>query len=244
VRSPPTTFLDEWEVLKRRAEWGVISARMIRSAFLGSQFVGQLRQASIDDVEVVWAGSNAERFAAEVPPLKPDVVVVDLSELETESDQAVTLLLDRCNAELAIITYSFARRQLIRALTSNSRVRALQLPVTLTTLRAHLAPMVIRRVLESTRREAPPMKHAEPKYDREQLGRLMEVASSVQCECPSNVAQVLAKVQAFEAYSKACESRNDKDREVHAALYEASHAARLKLEQALTTLLEHERITV
>jgi hypothetical protein len=81
-----------------------------------------------------------------------------------------------------------------------------------------------------------------PRYTPEQLGRLMEVASAVQCECPNHLAQLVTGLQAFENYSKQCESRDEKDREVHYMLYRQTAAAREVMEDALAALVKHERI--
>ena len=81
-----------------------------------------------------------------------------------------------------------------------------------------------------------------PRYSREQLGKLMEVTSGIECECPNHVALLVDKLQAFERYSKDCESRNEADRAVHAALYKSSAVARAEMERALTILISHEKI--
>jgi hypothetical protein len=220
---------------------------MIRAAFLGQQFVGQLSKRKPEGVDVVWVGTSPERFAAEVPSLKPTVVVLDLAEFADGADEQVRRLIISCNAELSIVTYSFARRQLIRSMQmQNQQVRVLQSPITLEVLQAHLAPFVIRQVLETGRKESFPMEHKAPppRYNREQLGKLMEISSEIACECPSNLAQVVEKLQAFEQYSKDCENRNDKDKAVHTMLYRASTAARLEMEKALEELVIHEKLSV
>ena len=113
---------------------------MLRVAFLGLQFVGQLSKRKPESVEVVWVGASPERFAAEVPALKPTVVVLDLAEFSDGADEQVRRLIAACQAELSIVTYSFARRQLIRSMQmQNQQVRVLQAPITLDVLQAHLA---------------------------------------------------------------------------------------------------------
>lgn len=218
---------------------------MLRVAFLGASFVGQLSRRKLDDVEVVWSGTAAVSFASEVPRLAPDVVVLDLAAFAEGADEQVRAVVEDCKAELSLVTYSFARRQLLRALKGPS-LRVLQAPVTLDVLQAHFAPLQIRRVLESTRKEvltmeSPPSKQ---RYTREQLGQLMQVTSSVQCECPNNLAQVVEKLQAFEDYSRDCESRNEQDRAVHAMLYRSAATARAEMEKALGALIEHEKLNL
>lgn len=220
---------------------------MLRVAFLGASFVGQLSRRTLEDVEVVWSGVSPQRFAAEVPALSPDALVLDLADFGDGGDEQVRALVSRCKAELTIVTYSFARRQLLRSL-QGPQLRVLQAPVTLDVLQAHFAPLQIRRVLESNRKEVSVMesnqKPGAPRFNKEQLGRLMQVTSTVQCECPNNLAQVVEKLQAFEAYSKDCESRNEADRAVHAMLYRSTASARAEMERALTQLLEHEKLEV
>lgn len=151
-----------------------------------------------------------------------------------------------CNAELTIVTYSFARRQLIRSMQTQNQVRVLQSPITLAVLQAHLAPFVIRQVLESARKESFPVdnKPAPLKFNREQLGKLMEITSEIVCECPNHLAQIVEKLQSFELYSKDCENRNEQDRVIHAMLYRASATARLEMEKALEQLVAHEKIAL
>ncbi len=217
---------------------------MLRAAIIGAQFAGQLSKRSLENVEVVWLGTSPDRFIAEVPALKPSVVIVDLAEFGEDADERLRGALERIGAELNIVTYSFARRALIRSLQSQ-QVRVLQSPITLEVLQAHLAPLVIRNVLQSARKElSMDPSPVPPRFSREQLGKLMEVASSVQCECPNHLAQVVERLQAFEAYSKDCENKNDADRAIHAALYKASAGARLEMEKALEVLIKHENLTV
>lgn len=193
---------------------------------------------------MVWLGTSPDRFIAEVPALKPAVVIVDLAEFGEDADERLRGALERIGAELNIVTYSFARRALIRSLQSQ-QVRVLQSPITLEVLQAHLAPLVIRNVLQSARKElSMDPSPVPPRFSREQLGKLMEVASSVQCECPNHLAQVVERLQAFEAYSKDCENKNDADRAIHAALYKASAGARLEMEKALELLIKHENLAV
>lgn len=219
---------------------------MLRVAFLGEQFVGQLSQRKLEEIDPVWVGVSPERFRVEVPALTPDVVVLDLAELKDVSNEEVASLVERCRAELAILTYSFARRQLIRSL-QGPKVRALQAPITLETLQAHFAPLVIRRVLESTRKEVFPMQPPTPpapKYSRAQLGKLMEVTSTIKCECPNHLAQLVERLQAFETYSKDCENLTPDDAQMHGLLYRATASARIEMERALDELLAYEKLTV
>jgi len=82
------------------------------------------------------------------------------------------------------------------------------------------------------------------KYSNEQLARLLEISSTIQCECPNHVAKLVSQLIGFEEYARDCESKSPADREIHAHLYKSTVEARKTMEEALAVVLQHERITV
>ena len=82
------------------------------------------------------------------------------------------------------------------------------------------------------------------RYSDDQLARLLEISSQVDCECPNHVAKIVAGLVSFEDYAKDCENRNEEDARIHAMLYEASARARDVMERAMAELLEFEDIHV
>jgi hypothetical protein len=74
------------------------------------------------------------------------------------------------------------------------------------------------------------------------LGRLREVESAVDCECPNHMAQILSGLLAFEEYSRDCESRDARDAELHIHLYRETGRARAIMERALLHLCQEEGI--
>lgn len=233
---------------------------MIRVAILGSQLVGQLANDDLGpEVDIVWKGTSPEAFRQEVPALKPEVVVIDLVDLAGAVDQEVRALLGLTGYELGIVTYSFARRQLLKELRSPN-VRVLQAPMRLETLRAHLMPLVVRSVLDTGRQREPAPVVERPaapslpparaqvaapfRFNRAQLGKLLTVQSAIACECPNHVAQLVESLQQFELYSRDCENRDEADRAMHTRLADVTGRARAAMEEVLAELLVHEKIEV
>ena len=70
------------------------------------------------------------------------------------------------------------------------------------------------------------------------------LSSTIACECPSQVAQLLIQLSHFEAYSAACESRNPLDAAVHAYLCQTTATARSQFEQALAYVARHEGLAL
>lgn len=83
-----------------------------------------------------------------------------------------------------------------------------------------------------------------PRYSTEQLGRLLEMRSSIQCECPNHVAEILQSLRGFEEYARGCANRDERDARVHRVLYESTARARALMEEAMALLIDHERIAL
>jgi hypothetical protein len=241
---------------------------MVKIALLGQQYSAQYKEnpGALQGLEVLYCGSSLGEFRNKVIPAKPNAVVLDMGHLSDAPDQEVRELVDASGAELVMVTYTYARRALIKTL-QNERTRVVQAPLSLALLRAHLGALIVRETFKSappppvsTEAKAPVRRvgaeqlqsTAEtlarlavplpPRYTAEQLGRLTEIASSVECECPNQLARIVTSLRAFEEYSRDCENRDDEDARMHALLYRKTGAARSVMEEALAALIRHERI--
>lgn len=66
------------------------------------------------------------------------------------------------------------------------------------------------------------------------------LSSTIVCECPRHVAELLVQLSQFEDYSAQCEHRNAADAELHAYLRHVAAASRARFEAALEYLALHE----
>ncbi len=218
---------------------------MVKLALLGGTYPTQFQvnPQALQDLEVVWVGAALESFRAQVPGLKPQVLALDFVDLGKIPDRLIPELLEATGARHALVSYRLTNHALLQALTS-PRIRFIQGPLPLGLLRVH-----VNRALEELRRAAD-MEAARgasrgprpPRFTPEQLGRLMEIVTTVKCECPNHLAQLISGLRAFEEYSKSCESRDEKDQQVHALLHRQTAVAREAMEDGLVALLEHENI--
>ena len=71
------------------------------------------------------------------------------------------------------------------------------------------------------------------RFDDAVLTQFAGLTSTVACECPSHVAELLMQISGFETYSKDCASRSPADAELHAYLQRVAGTARLLFETAL-----------
>ena len=76
------------------------------------------------------------------------------------------------------------------------------------------------------------------------LARMAGMSSSMLCECPRHVAEIIAQLVSFEQYSQECLNKTSEDARLHAYLHSVSGSARALFEHALQMLAEHEGLAL
>lgn len=85
--------------------------------------------------------------------------------------------------------------------------------------------------------------HAAPRrFSDETLMHLTELPSSVACECPRHVAEIVMQLASFERYSEDCTTGSPADAALHRHLSGLAGAARSLFEQALERVVVDEGI--
>lgn len=237
-----------------------MSSPTIRVAILDEQLSAQLRESpeTAEGIEVVWAGTELAHFTREVPEQRPDVIAVSLGLLGPDPVAETERLAKQTGAQLVFALYTFAKRPLLAKLREQS-ARPLRSPISLTHLRGFLSGMIVRKILSTTNSSTSagasprprPQPRAQPspsrsfvasRYSMAQLGRLKEIESAVECECPNHLADILTHLVSFERYSADCSSKNEADRAIHEMLHRETARARVIMEDALAKLLVHEQV--
>lgn len=96
-------------------------------------------------------------------------------------------------------------------------------------------------VTPSAVQPAPAKAEAAPRrWSDAALADFAGLSSTIACECPRHVAELLMQLSHFEAYSADCESRGPADAELHAYLRRMAAAARAQFEAALEHVAQHE----
>jgi DNA-binding transcriptional MerR regulator len=88
---------------------------------------------------------------------------------------------------------------------------------------------------------APSIEPVPPRrWDDAALAEFAGRSSTIACECPRHVAELLVQLSHFEAYSAECEHRSTADAELHAHLGRVAAASRARFETALEHVALHE----
>ena len=78
------------------------------------------------------------------------------------------------------------------------------------------------------------------RWDDAALTDFAGLSSTIACECPRHVAELLVQLSHFEAYSAECEHRSAADAELHAYLCRVAAESRARFEAALEHVALHE----
>jgi DNA-binding transcriptional MerR regulator len=78
------------------------------------------------------------------------------------------------------------------------------------------------------------------RFDEQTLTRLTRQSSTIACECPKHIGELLLQIAAFERYSDECVSRSRADALLHQHLGDAANRAVALFEDALAAVVEHE----
>lgn len=226
---------------------------MIRLAILDDYLPEQLRtgdESALNDMEVVWTGTDLDELVRTATLRDVQVVILNVDLVPgTAPAHAVERVKKETGVDLVIALYSFLRRSELEAVAEHGRpVRS---PTSLTQLRSQMLHVLVKSLFgkadaaqrERGRPNATGSKPA-PRFSRTQLAKLLEIQSTVQCECPNHVGELVAGLMAFEAYAEACENKNPKDAAVHRMLADRTGRARVIMEEALSELIEHEGIEI
>ncbi|HEX4895350.1 MAG TPA: hypothetical protein VFV11_03365, partial [Solimonas sp.] len=215
-----------------------------RVAIVGAALAERLEGEWADRAQLRVVGRYPDLAALVAARPAIDVILVEQPVLPAGAirgllDAAATLA-----PRLMVVLYAFAGRGTLRRLDREgiAVVRQPADPAHLARLCLLSLNLVPREVAEGVERLM--LQPIGPRrYDDVQLARIGRLNSAIRCECPQHLANLLVGLNAFEQYSRTCESESARDAATHAMLYSAAAQCRSLLENALAHVLESEGLT-
>ena len=173
-----------------------------------------------------------------------DVLLVHLPSLQPAGAQRVLALAARQHAAAVVVLYAFGAEAVVATLDAAGA----------TVRREPIAPRELAQLVAPLRRAAPAETpsprdgtgwEAEPRrFSDEALAGLMQQASSVACECPRHLAEIVLQLAGFERYSADCLSASPADSALHLHLSGLTAAARTHFELALARVVAEEGLAL
>ncbi len=213
-------------------------------AVLGEALPARLRARDdqVQGLELVLLTRNPDAFARAVSEHHPDVIVLEYPTLKGRVVKEVNRLLQISRARRALVVYAFAKRDTARRLRS-SRIVPLRAPVDLYDLQAWcLNQPIPDHPLTVPAKNGLSEPAPARRYDAQALSRIASISTTVKCECPHHLAELVFALRAFEDYSTECENTSDADAALHAYLHTATGHARGILETARARIITAEGI--
>ncbi len=202
------------------------------------QFSAVLNQHRIQVTDVL-----EDLAAAQHAPLsdKPQVLLIKVNSLQDTVYESIRGLMQRHPFAQTIVLYHFAPDRVVHSM-KRAGLTVRRDPVS----DSELAEL-LQSVLFVDRERAQAFGQAGAviagrKYTDATLRRVASISTNVLCECPKHVAELIAQLASFEAYSQECLNKNTEDAHLHSYLRAISGSARALFEGALEKIAQHEGI--
>jgi len=240
-----------------------VSNGLLRIALVGVM----LRQSLINlnpeqsKLSLVQTAFNLKQAPAQLKDVKVDVLVVEQGELTAPEEQIPLLSLAQqaCQSTAVLILYRFASSDAIRQLRL-AGFHVARIPADMLEI-DHLCRVAMARALTLAEQQGRMgrLKKSAVKsneatrgkkgnsiparlLDDDNLTHIAKFATSIHCECPRHLVDLLQMLTSFERYSAQCENRNEDDANLHRDLHYTAAHARFSLEQALIRVAQAEGI--
>jgi DNA-binding transcriptional MerR regulator len=169
-----------------------------------------------------------------------DLLVVHVASLQASVSERVLALRLALPAASVLVVYAFGVEAAADALrTAGVLVR--REPISgaeLARLIATARPLAEQTAAASFAVSSPRL------YSDEELATLAEIPSSIACECPRHLAEIVTMLVGFERYSAECVSGGPANAVLHQHLLEVSSVARTMFEQSLARVVIDEGLVV
>ena len=214
-----------------------------------------LRRVAIwADLASAEAGLAARQAAADEAgtepdgePLQADLLVAELATLQPESATRLLALAAQLGVQRGLVAYGFGSEAAAQRL-RQAGWRLNRAPLADAELRTQVAEAAA--ALRAPAGAAPPdlqlhlagLPVPPRRFDDAALHQLTDASTTVACECPRHVAELVMQLAHFETYSAECAQRGPADEALHRHLLQVAGLARAMFEGALQRVAEAESL--
>lgn len=221
------------------------AAQPLRIQVVGSSLFQRLKQPGVQQRlgrTVQWLGpyQALADAQADLPGQPADAVLVQQPRLHADATQAPArpcALLYRFAAESTAAAWADAGAWLLREPQSDT-VLAQWLAAWCALLDRPTAPTAGMSAPGGW--DDPAALSTPRRWDDDALAEFAGLSTTIACECPRHVAELLMQLSHFEAYSAECEHRSPEDADLHRSLRHMAATARARFEAALEHVARHE----
>jgi DNA-binding transcriptional MerR regulator len=213
-----------------------VSRRPLRLALVGEALTEQIaRDGALNPaLEIVATCAGPADAAEALHGVAADVLAVELPALQIEEVARVDALVRAIGARHAVVVYRFAPAAVVGALRDRGHA------VVRAPLDADDLERLCRDAMAPDALPASPGSSLLPldvvpgsRFDDPSLTRLARSLTTLHCECPRHLVDLLLSLGTFERYSAECANRSPSDAALHRYLQRVAGSARVLFEDAL-----------
>lgn len=230
VATVPTDKLLELRAAVAGAAAAQDTEEPVATLGLRAVLVGEAQRAGRGrGLSVAGSAPDIERAIEQFRNLSADLVIVEMPSLLDLDIEELGMLKSAVGARLAVVLYRFGASSTVRRIRKAGHVVA----------HAALDDFGLSTLCKSALLPAAApvaVPRHERKLDNASLEALAHASSSIECECPKHLVDLVRSLTSFESYSEQCSVRSEADALLHQDLQQTAARARSMLEQALIRL--------
>ena len=217
-----------------------LTSSIVRVAIVGEALATRAAAAAsrFPRLQIVGTCTDREHAASALRDLAADLLAIELPALREDAVEFVDALAAAVGARRAVVSYRFGTEAAVRELRGRGHAVA-RAPIDLAEIESLGAALA---GAPETAAAPPVTAPSAPRFDERTLAQLTQISTTVRCECPRHLADLLLSLRAFERYSAECENRSPADAELHRHLGHVAGSARALFEDALIRVAQAEGI--
>jgi len=223
------------------------SLRPVRVAVVGETLMERVARdgAPSSRLEIV-ATCAAQGAADALRGVSADVLAIELPTLQPEAAATVDALLHAVGARHAVVEYRFARSAVAGALRDHRGHDVVRAPLGVDELERLCRDAIAPGAIHAPPGSSPLPFDAVPerRFDDQALARVARALTTLYCECPHHVVELLLSLGTFERYSAECANRSPADAVLHRYLQRIAGSARALFEDALVRVARAEGLAL
>ncbi len=214
-----------------------------RVAIFGDTFAARITPlaAALHGLQVVTVQRDYQQFLTDIASLRPEIIILEYPAVYKDTVDEVQTLLNRSGAKRILVIYGFATRNTIDRLDTGCII-PVRAPVDLPELRQLISTE--GKIGEGGGANPYAVNHPESipprRFETDTLNQIALASTTVNCECPGHLVDLITNLNAFEEYSATCKVLHEEDAAVHARLQIAAAQARALIEAGLADVVAME----
>lgn len=208
-------------------------AQRLQSSRIDLRHYGVAALTTFDDLALASTAPDGERRE----PL--DALLVSVDSLQEDIAAQIVALGDAFRAKAIAVVYGFGTGAAADSLRA-AGVRLYREPGSRTEFGQMLGDLCERARAQERIGDDAVWSRVRRRYDDRELETIATRSSTIACECPRHLAELVMKLSAFERYSDECTSRSTQDAALHRYLGDVSNRACAMIEAALERVAREE----